>query len=258
MFFAFKFEIVGWVVQSLLSLVLLVFLWFAIYKEAGGLDAKINGFTYNQMIYYQTIVLISGLWITQSSSFDILTDDIRDGNIAISLTRPVSYRGRCLSCSIGTSIANFCLFALSIYVIASILLTCILHVPFPEWYNIIFYLISGICAFILFDSFDFLLGQFGFLTNSLFGIYIIKMTIFSFLSGAMIPFSFFPSWIQETLNYLPFSGLSSTPLNIYLGNYTIYESLIKLALSLGWTIVIYVISVYANHVMIKHAESAGG
>ncbi len=97
MFFAFKFEIVGWVVQSLLSLVLLVFLWFAIYEEAGGLDAQINGFTYSQMIYYQTIVLISGLWITQSSSFDILTDDIRDGNIAVSLTRPVSYRGRCLS-----------------------------------------------------------------------------------------------------------------------------------------------------------------
>jgi len=131
--FAFKFEIIGWVVQSLLSFALLVFLWFVIYKEAGGLEAEINGFTYGQMIYYQTIVLISGLWTTQSSSFDILTDDIRDGNISISLTRPVSYRGRCLSCSIGTSIANFCLFALPIYLIATILLTFVLNVPLPEW-----------------------------------------------------------------------------------------------------------------------------
>lgn len=74
----------------------------------------------------------------------------------------------------------------------------------------------------------------------------------------MIPFSFFPGWIQEVLNYLPFSGLSSTPVNIYLGNYAIYETLIKLFLGLGWSIIIYALSVYANHVMIKHAEAVGG
>ncbi len=256
--FAFKFEIFGWVFQSLLSLALLVFLWFAIYQETGDMNTEINGFTYSEMISYQAIVLISGLWITQSSSFDILTDDIRDGNISISLTRPVSYRGRCLSCSIGTSIANFCLFAVPIYIIATIILTLVLNMPLPQWYNVIFYLIGGIIALVLFDSFDFLLGQLGFLTNSLFGIYVIKMTIFSFLSGSMIPFAFFPDWMQVVLEYLPFSGLSSTPVNIYLGNYTIYETLIKLALSLGWGVVIYTISVLANHAMIKHTEAAGG
>lgn len=256
--FAFKFEIFGWILQSILSLALLVFLWFAIFKEKGDLNTPINGYTYAQMIYYQIMVLITGLWTSQSSSFDLLTDDIREGNISISLTKPVSYRGRCLSCSIGNSIANFFLFALPLYIIAILICTFALNMPFPAWYNIIFYLICGVLAIVLFDSFDFLLGQLGFITNSLFGIYVIKGTLLSFLSGAMIPFSFFPGWMRDILIYLPFTGLSSTPINIYLGYYTITDSLIKLSISFGWAVVIYFLSIYANHIMIKHAEVAGG
>ncbi len=256
--FAFRLEIYGWIAQQICALILMVFLWFAIYSSTGNVTTSINGMTYYQMIYYQAMVIVTTQWTNQSASFDILTDDIREGNVSISLTKPVSYRGRCLSCTLGREVANFVLFALPMFIVISLIFTFGLGMEFPSIWNLLMYLVAGILAIILFDSFDFLLGQFGFVTNSLFGIYIIKNTLIMFLSGGMIPFSFFPESIQPLLNYLPFSGIASTPINIYLGNYSYSESLIKLAISLSWTVGLYVLTVLVNRRMIRHVEVAGG
>jgi TM2 domain-containing membrane protein YozV len=43
-FVAFRTEILGWVLQDIITLFIMVFLWFAIYKESS--NETINGFTY--------------------------------------------------------------------------------------------------------------------------------------------------------------------------------------------------------------------
>lgn len=263
-FMAFRSEIVGWVMQDILTIFVLLFLWLAIFIEKSSQDATlfadtiINDYTYLKMTYYLIMVLITGQWVNNTSSFDIVADDIRDGNVSISLTKPVSYRGRCFASTLGNVLGNLIVFALPLLIAAVLIYTLAFQAPLPHWYNVIFYFIMGFFAIVIMDSFDFLIAQLGFLTNSFFGILIIKSTIVSFLAGGMIPFSFFPSWAQIILEYLPFSVIASAPVNIFLNNYSINQTLIHLALGAGWAVFIYLISVFANHKMIKHCEAVGG
>lgn len=255
-FFAFRGEILGWVLQDVVTLFIMVFLWFAIYKE--NANAAINGFSYPEMMAYLVVASISGQWINNGSTFRSVNKDISEGQISSWLTKPVSYRGKNFACSLGNCLGNFVLFFLPLAIIALLVFTLGLGLPFPEWYNIIFYLVAGFLAIVILDSLDFLIAQLGFLTNSLFGIFIIKEAIFAFLSGRAVPYSFFPAWAQNIMPYLPFAGLSSTPVNLLLSRYSLQESAISLALSFAWAVALYLLSVYANRKMIKHVVAVGG
>jgi len=253
---AFRFEILIWALQGFLNIGVMVFLWLAIYKENGG--ASINGFTYLQMITYLVMSALTSQWVTNGVSFHEVGRDISQGNIAVSLTKPVSYRGKSFFSTLGGMVGNFILFFLPAFLVAEAIFTFGLGLPFPQWSNLLLYLVAGLAGVVISDSFDFLLAQLGFVTNSLFGIMLIKNAIFSFLSGGLIPFTFFPAWAQSFLSYLPFSGLASTPVNILLGRYDLVSSFIYLGVAVGWAIALYLASVFANRQMIKHVESAGG
>jgi ABC-2 type transport system permease protein len=255
-FFAFRSEILGWVMQDIVTLFIMVFLWFAIFKENG--NSTINGFTYPEMMAYLVAASLSGQWINNGSTFHSVNEDICEGQISAWLTKPLSYRGKNFACSPGDCLGNFLLFFLPLALLAILIFTFFLGLPFPQWYNILFYLMAGFLAIVILDSLDFLIAQLGFLTNSLFGIFIIKAAIFSFLSGSVIPYAFFPTWAQQIMPYLPFAGLSSTPVNLLLGRESLGQSALSLALFLGWAFGLYVLSVYANHRMIKHVISVGG
>jgi len=253
---AFRVEILAWVLQGVLSVVILVFLWFAIYQQSGG--TSINSFTYPEMISYLIMASLTNQWVSNGDTFSGVSRDITRGDIATSLTRPLSYRGRYYAASFGSLIANFVLFFLPLYIISQFVFVYSLGLAWPLWYNVLFYLLAGLLGMTITDSFDFIIAQLGFKTNSLFGIFLMKLALFSFLSGAAIPFSFFPSWAQPWLPYLPFSGLSSTPINLFLGRYSLIEALRSLAVSAGWALVLYLLSSLTNSLMIKHVESVGG
>lgn len=255
-FFAFRGEILGWVLQDIITLLIMVFLWFAIFKESP--TTTINGFTYPTMMAYLVMASLSGQWINNGSTFRSVNDDISEGQISSWLTRPISYRGKNFACTLGNCFGNFVLFFLPLSLIAGLIFTLGLGLPFPLWYNILFYLLAGFLAIVILDSLDFLIAQLGFLTNSLFGVFIIKSAIFAFLSGSAIPYSFFPTWAQQIMPYLPFSGLSSTPVNLLLGRFSLSDSLLNLALSLGWGVLLYLLSIFANRKMIKHVVAVGG
>lgn len=262
-FLAWRGEIIGWIIQSFLMSFVLIFLWLAIFVEKklpdqSFNDVIINGFTYKEMCFYLIVILITTQWVGNSRSFETVLDDIKDGNISISLTKPISYRSRCYASTIGGMAGNFLLFALPELVIALLVFVFGFNLPWPHWYNIIYYLIIGMAAMTIIDSLDFIIAQTGFLTNSLFGIMVIKDSIISFLAGGMVPYSFFPKWLENTLKYSPFAFTASSPTQILLGYFSPLEGAIQVAIAIGWSIVLYLLSSFANHQMIKHCEAAGG
>lgn len=253
---AFRNEIIGWVVQDILTVIIMVFMWFAIFKENGG--QTINGFTYPQMSAYLIIASLTANWTVNGSTFMDINDDIANGTIATSLTRPISYRAKNFFTSLGCNIGNFVIFFLPLIIIAYLVLIFGFKLPAPEPLNILFYLVSGFLAIAVLDSFDFIIAQLGFVTNSMFGIFLIKGSIFSFLAGSIIPYAYFPAWAQSFLSYLPFASLGSTPVNTLLGRLSLAQVGISLALSAAWAIALYAFSLYANKKMIRHVISVGG
>ena len=98
--------------------------------------------------------------------------------------------------------------------------------------NILLYLLSCMMSFLIYVLFDFCFGMIGFFTTYIFGLEMIKESVLLFLTGQLIPLSFFPQAVQNIFSYLPFSSMVYTPVMIYLGKYTGAE-LIKVLIISG-------------------------
>ena len=87
---SYKAVIYIWVLISVLQLACVLFLWSAVYSNAEG--SIINGFTFEQMIVYFVFTNIFAFICLESSTLGMIDDEIKDGTIAISFIKPISYR----------------------------------------------------------------------------------------------------------------------------------------------------------------------
>jgi ABC-2 type transport system permease protein len=85
-----------------------------------------------------------------------------------------------------------------------------------------------------------------------------KNSIVNFMSGTLIPLSFFPDIISRILQFSPFASLIYTPVTIYLGRYTLAVALELIALQVFWVILFYGLSQLIWRVSIKHLTVQGG
>src|ERR671926_233370 len=65
-----------------------VFLWRAIFREAGG---GLQGYDYGSMIYYYLLAILVSNLVTPTEDEWQIAADIREGQINSFLTKPVSY-----------------------------------------------------------------------------------------------------------------------------------------------------------------------
>ena len=94
-------------------------------------------------------------------------------------------------------------------------------------------------SFLIFVLFDFCVGMVAFFTSYVFGLYMVKEALMSFLTGQLIPLSFFPEAVQRVFDFLPFSSMIHAPVMIYLGKYQGTELLWILLRQLIWVLLLY-------------------
>ena len=108
------------------------------------------------LVMYLVFIVLSSNWTSNGASFQEVSHDISDGNIANSLTRPVSYRGQKFALTLGNCLGNFLIFSVQLFIIAMLIFSLGLGQPWPQWYNILFYLVAGCSAIVITDSIDFM------------------------------------------------------------------------------------------------------
>ena len=91
-------------------------------------------------------------------------------------------------------------------------------------------------AFNIFFAVNFLTGLCAAYTEKIQGFLWAKFMLLQFMSGLLLPLSFFQSPFREIFGALPFKGLADTPMNIYLGRFNPDELRNELALQTAWTI----------------------
>src|SRR5437764_636176 len=77
----------------------------------------------------------------------------------------------------------------------------------------------GIVNYVTYVAVKFLTGLCAAYTEKLQGFLWAKFMLLQFLSGLLLPLSFFPPSVRNVFNVLPFKGLADTPMNIYLGRF---------------------------------------
>ena len=107
--------------------------------------------------------------------------------------------------------------------------------------NILLFLGSVCMSFLIYVLFDFCFGMIAFFTTYIFGLQMAKEALMSFLTGQLIPLSFFPEVVQKVFDYLPFSSMVYTPVMIYLGKFTGSELMFVLARQAVWVVLLYLL-----------------
>lgn len=258
--FAYKFNVFSWLLVVASSLLCLFFLWDAVFGNS--LVPTINGFTFKEIISYTVIVNIFAFTMGGGETQDVITDEIQNGQIAMSLIKPISYRLRFVFSTLGSLIASDLIVGFPMLAIATVVLGTngFMEIPsFGEFAVIIlFFLIAQVLAKMLFDVIDYIFGLISFYTMASFGLFQIKQVLINFLSGTLIPIAFFPGVLGKIVNYLPFVGMAQNPSLIYLGRMNVGEAIWSIVFQLVWIIALEVFAHLFYQKAIKIVTIQGG
>ena len=241
-----------WIFIAFIETFFVIFLYGAIYRNsANGINSLINGFTFHDIILYTiTSFFFSYIMGGGDTSYDIATD-IREGTIANTLTKPVSYRLRHLFSGSGS-------FAFSYVVIVIPFLTIIygifiglgwLNVKIGEMLiNIGLFFAFSILASLISNGISYFVGMLVFYTDHLFGLNMAKNAIQGFLGGQMVPLAYMGA-MGVAFSFTPFAFMNSAPVLILMGKVEIKQIVVYIFVALAWIIVIEM----ANKLIFSHA-----
>ena len=214
------------------------FLWMAIYGSSD--NATLGGLSRDEMIIYIFMVYVTSSLVMITIS-DWVSDDVVKGTVAMNLIKPIDYRMSLIARAFGQVIYRFLSPGVFIWIGLEIYKVTVLHLPVTSICNIILFLISCIMSFFICVLFDFCFGMVAFFTTYIFGMLMAKEALLSFLTGQLIPLSFFPPLVQRIFDFLPFSSMIYTPVMIYLGKYSGSELGFVLLRQAVWVVLLYVL-----------------
>lgn len=239
---AYKFNIFSWFVIAIFEWVCLICLWFSVYKASeSGMDSVINGFSFKEMIVYTVFINILTFAIFVNETFGQISDEIKDGTIAISFIRPISYRGRFVAQNLGMVCVNLLILALPALGISMTVFLKIGFLCYSGWQSLVrsvlFFFLMTFMAVLINDAISYIMGILCFYTTQAFGLNQMRDVIVSFLAGVMIPVSFFPGRFKDIVNALPFAGLAQNPILILQGKTSMEQIAFMLCKNVFWLVV---------------------
>lgn len=210
--------------------------------------------------------LVSYLWLSQAffSLIYMWYKDkeilklIKTGNISYELCRPQDLYLMWASKILGERLSNVTLRFLPVIII-SLLLPAPFNLDLSTTISrLLIFIPSFILSSILMTFLILLYHIICLFTLDEKGIVSIFMVLSDLLSGLVLPIPFFPKYLQNIVNILPFRYVSDFPFRLYVGNITINEGIIGLFMQLIWIIILVIIGRMLIKKALKKAVIQGG
>ncbi|WP_173459310.1 ABC-2 family transporter protein [Ruminococcus flavefaciens] len=234
----FRLSFVVMVIGNLLYLIVVYFLWKAIYASAG--TDVVNGMTFTDTLIYLVLATALFNFMEMYTVWEI-GRNIQSGKIVLDLLKPMEYRKYLFWSYSGSFVTQFFLTFLPTFIAVAV----VTHGAIPMGINLLFFVVSVIMAVSINYSIDFIVGTICLYTESIWGINIMKQVIVLLLSGATIPLAFFPDKLRDVVELLPFAAVYDVPLKFLLWDgisMEPHEPWCMLGFQLFWCIVMLVIS----------------
>ncbi len=240
------------VAGNLLYLIVVYFLWKAIYASAGA--EIVNGMTFSDTLIYLVLATALFNFMEMYLVWEI-GRSIQSGKIALDLLKPMEYRKYLFWSYSGSFVTQFFFTFLPTFIVVAIVTHGTIHLGL----NLLFFVVSVIMAVSINYSIDFLVGTICLYTESIWGINIMKQVIVMLLSGATIPIAFFPEPLKTIVYYLPFQSIYNAPLSVLLdGDPQPQTVLTTLGIQLFWCVVMMVLSKLFWKVSLRQITVNGG
>jgi len=232
----FRLSFVVMVIGNLLYLIVVYFLWKAIYASAG--TDIVNGMTFTDTLIYLVLATALFNFMEMYTVWEI-GRNIQSGKIVLDLLKPMEYRKYLFWSYSGSFVTQFFLTFLPTFIAVA----AVTHGAIPLGINLLYFVVSVVFAVSINYSIDFIVGTICLYTESIWGINIMKQVIVLLLSGATIPLAFFPETMKTVLHWLPFQSIYHAPLSILLNaNPQPEKMLVTLGTQAMWCIGMMILS----------------
>ena len=239
---------------NLIYLVLVYFLWKAVYDSA-GVDV-VNGMTFTDTMIYLILATALFNFLEMFIVWD-MSRSIQSGGIILDLLKPMQYRTYKFWSYSGSHVSQFVLAFIPTFIVVMI----VTKGAIPIGLNLVKFMVSVIMALVINFSIEMLVATLCLYTESTWGINIVKETIVLVLSGASIPLAFFPESIRNIISWLPFRAIYDIPLQVLLnkGGSDTLEGLAKMwGMQLGWCVILGLAGIlFWNHAVKKITVNGG-
>ena len=193
----------------------------------------------------QSLLAMYMLWFFDNEIFETITS----GSIAYELCRPCDLYTMWFVKNMAIRLSKAVLRCLPILAVA-VLLPRPYAMSAPAGVGAaVGALVSMILGFLVLIAFSMLIYISAFYTVSPMGMRILASSLTEFFAGAVIPIPFFPVWLQNMMNALPFAAMQSTPFLIYTGYLEGAQVWQSMAVQLIWLVVL----VGVGKLMMNHA-----
>jgi len=225
-----------------------LFLWKAIYNN----DDVISGYTLEETFQY-IILLRMCQCVYPFGTAKSYAELIKTGQVTQYLLKPLSLEIQIVSSVIGKSVYNFCFCS-----IPSIILMLLFV---DKWSINIFrlplFFIWFIGAYVFVFLFEISIGVICYYVKNLWGIDAFKNTIQTLFSGELLPLQFYPHWLLNILDILPFASIYYVPIALLLGK-TMDNIWMYIFILLFSNLFFLLIYTGLSKKMIKHITIQGG
>lgn len=248
----FRLSMLVVVAGNLIYLIVVYFLWQAIYASAG--TDIVNGMTFSDTLIYLVLATALYNFMEMYIVWDI-GRSIQTGEIALKLLKPIQYRRYVFWSNSGAFVMQFFFTFLPTFIVVEI----VTNGAVPLGINLLYFVISVAMSISINFSMDFFIGTVCLYTESIWGINIMKQVIILLLSGATIPLAFFPEPFRTIVSYMPFQAIYNAPLSILLnGNPDAKQLLITLGTQLFWCVAMILFTKLFWNISVKKITVNGG
>ena len=250
---AFRFQFFTSLIMTIIMIVLVQYLWSAVYRNSSDIDM-----TFEALITYVCIaqaMSLTRMGAAQRRTSYTAADQIANGNVILDLVRPVDFQLRNFSGAFGQFVVEMLIVSIPAYLFC--LFVVGISLP-PSIGAGIGFIVSLFIAFLLAFTLDYLIIILSFWTLTTYGLMIARKALVDILSGSLIPIALFPGWLKEIASVLPFRGMASIPLSIYVGE--IEGSAISRALAeqLIWVAIMFLLTRLIWHLGSRKLVIQGG
>ncbi len=225
------------------------FVYLAVYR-AGTIVA---GFSANDAITYtwvtQALISIGAGWLPWD-----LMQTIRSGDVITDLSRPWSFYGYWLSRSLGERCFNLLLRGSVTYLLGFFFFAA----RIPRLTEALAFVVAIGLALLVSFAYGFIVNLTAFWLIDNTGVMIIANILLTFFSGFLLPLAFFPPWLRQIAQLLPFQAITSLPAEIWLGHLTGPAVWRAFALQAGWTLALTLLAMLMLQSAVRKVVIQGG
>ena len=206
-------------------------LWDAIYRSSR--TEYLRGYDRAGLLSYVIMSWFTFQLVNSGVEWNV-AGEIRRGSIATNLIRPAKYIPRLLAEAGGNILVNLTTIVIPAWIALQAIIVFGMHAPLPTLERLCLYPVSLILGFAISFLINFLFSLLAFWVTYFWGMAVFKNAVMRLFTGELIPLAFFPVGAGLVFSYLPFAGMISTPVSIYLGTYSGATALRYIGIQACW------------------------